>query len=401
MTEHKEIDLFPPIFAILSARWIIIRNVVITVVIVAALSFLLPKKYIAVATLMPPSEDNKMSMSFLSDVSVPGLSLPGKASTADILVEMLKSRAVGERVLNRRFTSDSLPLYKIINAPNIELGLIQMRKKARFIQSQQNIISILVELGDAKLAADVANAYVEELDRVNQEKSVSQAKNSRVYLEDQLEQTHAQLLDATRKLASFQQQNKAVSLENQMAASIQQAGELQGEIITKKTEIGVMLQSMKPSNPLVVRAQQELREMERAYAELQTGSGDDSELYLAFNDVPEVALELAELMREVKVQETVWQLLNQQYYQAKIEEARNTPTVQLLDAATPPPFPSAPNKKSLVLVFAALSFVLTIIWILFLEYWNQVAANPEKQTRLNTIKNELGRDKSIFKFKKK
>jgi uncharacterized protein involved in exopolysaccharide biosynthesis len=136
--------------------------------------------------------------------------------------------------------------------------------------------------------------------------------------------------------------------------------------------------------------------MERRYAELQYGNGDETELYLAFNDVPEVALELAELMREVKVQETVWQLLNQQYYQAKIEEARNTPTVQVLDDATPPPFPSAPNKKALVLVFAVLSFVLTIMWILLAQYWQRVATHPGKQSRLNEIKKEFQKEKSIL-----
>ena len=396
--EPKEIDLFPSFFAIVSARWIIIRNVLITVVLVAILSFFLPKKYTAVATLMPPSDDNKMSMNFLSDVSVPGLSLPSKASTADVLVEMLKSRAVGERVLNRQFAmkGDSSKLVNILNVPNAEIGLLKMRKKARFLLSNQNVISIIAEMRDPQLAAAVANAYVDELDQVNQEKSVSQAKNSRVYLESQLEQTHAQLFDATKKLATFQQKNKAVSLENQMAASIQQAGELQGQILNKKIEIGVMLQSMKPSNPQVARAQQELEQMERRYAELQYGNGDETQLYLAFNDVPEVALELAELMREVKVQETVWQLLNQQYYQAKIEEARNTPTVQVLDDATPPPFPSAPNKKALVLVFALLSFVLSIIWILFAQYWQRVSTHPDKQSRLNEIKKEFEKEKSMM-----
>ncbi|MBN1480990.1 hypothetical protein EH223_00785 [candidate division KSB1 bacterium] len=399
--ESKEIDLFPLFITVLAARWLVVRNVVLTVVLVALISFVLPKKYIATATLMPPSDDNKMAMGFLSDVSVPGLSLPAAASSADILHEMLKSRSVGERVLNRYFCigSDSLPLYKILKMPSAEIGLLQMRKKVRFVLSKQKILSIIVELGDAKLAADVANAYIEELDQVNQEKSVSQAKNSRVYLESQLQKTHAQLFEATKKLATFQQQNKAVSLENQMAASIQQAGELQGQILNKKIEIGVLQQSMKPGNPVIVRAQQELQEMERRYAEFQYGSaedGDNSALFLVFNDVPEVAVDLAELMREVKVQETLWQLLNQQYYQTKIEEARNTPTVQILDAATPPPFASSPNKKGLVVVFGMLSFMLTVFWVLAIAYWKRLKTDPAKQSRLQIVSDELEKEKSIL-----
>jgi len=402
--EVKEIDLFPVFMAVLAARWIILRNFVIVVILVAAATFVLPKKYTAVATLMPPQDEGKVGMSaMLADVSVPGLSLPSTASSADILVEMLKSRSVGERVLQRQFSSsgDSLALYRILKMPSVDIGVLRMRKIARFLLSKQGVISIVVELGNARLAADVANAYVEELDWVNQEKSVSRAKNSRLYIESQLERTQKDLSAATRRLAEFQQKNKAVSLENQMQSSIQQAGELKGQIIAKQVEIGVMQQSMKAQNPLVIRAQSELNELKRRYAELQFGDADvatdNADFYLPFAEVPEVALQLAELVRNVKVQETVWQLLNQQFYQAKIEEARNTPTVQLLDRATPPPFPSSPNKKAYVIVFGLLSIVLTKIWVLLTFYWDRLKQTPEKQARLEHLLQELGKDKLIFK----
>ena len=401
--EIKEIDLFPAMMALLAARWIILRNFVIVVLLVAAATFVMPKKYTAVATLMPPQDEGKMGMSAMfADVSVPGLSLPGSVSSADILVEMLKSRSVGERVLQRTFVfgEDSLQLYKGLKMPSVDVGLLRLRKIARFMLSKQNVISIIVELGNAKLAADVTNAFVEELDRINQEKSVSRAKNSRLYIESQLQRTQADLRAATQKLAEFQQQNKAVSLENQMQSSIQQAGELKGQIIAKQVEIGVMRQSMKAQNPLVIRAQSELDQLKRRYAEFQFGDADvtteDAEFYLPFADVPEVALQLAELIRDVKVQETVWQLLNQQFYQAKIEEARNTPTVQLLDRATPPPFPSSPNKKAYVVVFGLLGIVLTLIWVLIEFYWQGLQQSPEKRERLQHLRQELAKDKSMF-----
>ena len=402
VSEPKEIDMYPALMTILSHRWIIVRNVVLTVFLVVILSFFLPRRYIAVTTLMPPQEDSKSPMAgMLSDVSLPGFSLPSSASSAEIMVELLKSRSVGERVLRRPFVvkNDTLPLYQHLSMPSVDIGLIRMRKSARFMLSKQNVISIIVELNDARLAADVANAYAEELDRINQEKSVSRAKNSRLYIESQLEQTRDKLAQATRALAEFQQENKAVSLENQMQAGIQQAGELKGEIIAKQVEIGVMLQSMKPENPLVIRAKSELQELNRQYRDLQFGEGkvdENSEFYLPFVDVPQVSLQLADLLREVKVQETVWQLLNQQFYQAKIEEARNTPTVQVLDSATPPPFPSSPNRKVLVIVFALLSLVLTIIWLLLLYSWQTWQQSPEKRQRLMEVKQELGRDTSFI-----
>jgi len=402
----KEIHLMDYVYTIVAKRWLIVRNVIVTVVLAILISFILPKKWTAETTLMPQQEQDNMSMrSVFSDVSMPGLSLDGPTSSSDVLLEILKSRTVAERVLKRSFatSNDTLPLYKILDYPSVEIGTIKIKESSTFMVSKQGIMSISVELGDPQLAADVANAFVEELDYVNQQKSVSQAKSSRLYIEEQLEKTHDNLVQATRKLAEFQQENKAVSLENQMAASIQQAGELKGQIIAKKVEIGVMEESMKPENPLLVRSQKQLEEMKRRYQELQYGNSnaktDSSEFYVPFQEVPEVSLQLAELTRDVKVQETVWELLNRQYYQAKIEEARNTPTVQVLDPALPPVYRSAPNRKMIVIVLGLLSLVLSIAVVFVESYWNSLDQNSQEKKRVEKIKQEFVQDKQHIRDK--
>lgn len=407
--KKQEIHLLDYFEILVRYRWFIVRNFLVTVLVVALISLVLPPKYVAVATLMPPQEQSKSSMeSLLAEVSVPGLPLPtASSSSSDVMVEILKSRSVGERVLQRTFKcdDDSLPLYKCLKFPSVQVGLLKMKRKVRFNSSPQGIISIAVELGDRQLAADVANAYVEELDRINQEKNVSRAKNSRIYLESQLQQTQKKLSEASRKLADFRAKYKAVSLEEQMKVAIQTAGELKGQMIAKEVQIGVMLQTMKPQNPLVIRAQKELEELRRRYYELQDGVGgkqaQESEFYLPFDQVPEIGLQLAELAREAKVQETVWELLNQQYYQAKIQEARDTPTIQVLDPAVPPIVRSSPKRKLLVIVFGALSLLVSIVWIYGKEYAKDLDKRPEEKKTLLRIKSELATDWVRFKNKLK
>ncbi len=403
---EKQVHLFPLLMVLFRARWLLLRNFLIAVVLVIAISFLLPARYTAVTTLMPPQEQNKTPMAgLLSEVSVPGLSLANQASSSQILVEILKSRSVTERVLQRSFAvnGDSLPLYRILNFPSPTIGAFEMQDMARFMVSPQDIISVIVEMGNAQLAADVANAYVEELDYVNRQKSVSRAKNSRVYIESQLQETQTKLSQAMQKLANFQQQNKAVSLENQMQASINQAGELMGQIMAKEVQIGVMMQSMKPENPLVVRAQQELQQLRKRYNEIQYGkenkAGDEEDVVLPFQNVPNVALQLADLVRDVKVQETVWELLNQQFYQVKIEEARNTPTVQVLDPAVPPPYRSSPNRKMLVIVFGLLSIVFTMMFVLGDHYFALMQNKPKEREKLQQLRNELHKDAEFLRQK--
>ncbi|NIA31582.1 MAG: hypothetical protein GWP06_16950 [Actinobacteria bacterium] len=395
----QEIHLFDYVVILVRRRWMIIRNVILTTVLVVLISFFLPQKYIAVATLMPPEKQSKSALEgVLSDMTVPGISLNTPASSSEIMVEILKSRSVGERVLQKRFTleSDSLPLFQLLKFPSLDIGLIRMRKKARFTVSQQGIITVAVTLGNRKLAADVANAYVQALDAVNQEKSVSRAKNSRIYIESQLKETEKKLKEVTQKLADFQQKHKAISLEEQMNAAIQQAGELKGQIIAKEVQLGVMLQTMKAMNPEVIRAQMELDQLRRRYQEFQFGKttkkGEVKDFYVPFADVPEIGLKLAELTRQAKVQETVWQLLNQQYYQAKIQEAQDTPTVQVLDRAVPPVFRSSPNRKMLVIVFALLSFFVSILWAFVQEYLVCLDNRPEEKDRLQQITLEFRND---------
>ena len=399
-----EIHLIDYFILLVKHRWMIARNVAITVVAVIVLSFFLPQKWVAVTTLMPPQEQSRSVLEgMLTEVGVPGLPINSAgSSSSEILVEILKSRAVGERVLRRPFVTkgDTLPLYKILKFPSIEIGLIRMKKNARFTASRQGLISVAVELGDPRLAADVANAYVEALDEINKEKSVSRAKNSRLYIESQLKETEKKLKQVMQQLAEFQQKHKAVALEEQMSAAIQQAGELKGQIIAKEVQLGIMLQTMKPENPLVVKTQMEIDELKRRYQELQFGNaekGDTSDL--TFSDMPEIGLQLAELTREAKVQETVWQLLNQQYYQAKIQEAKDTPTVQVLDRAVPPPFRSSPNRKLLVIIFGLLSMILSVFWVFVSDYLQKLESRPEEKQKIEAIASEFRSDFRKIKAK--
>ena len=395
----EEIHVLDYVDVLIKSRWVIIRNVFLTAVLVALISLLLPRKYDGITTLMPPQEQENSSVAgMLSDVAVPGLAMPSSTSFTEILVEMLKSRSVGERVLNRRFScrGDTIPLLDCLHAATVETGLLLLHSDiAQFSMSKQGIITIKITLSDPQLAADVANAFVEELDRINQEKSVSRAKNSRIYIESQLRETEEKLNAAARALASFQQEHKAVSLEEQTRAMIQSAAEIKGQIDAKIVELGVLLQTRKPENVQVIRVRRELEELQQRYEAMQYGETSLDMMegeFLPFSNMPELGLQLAELTREAKVQETVWQLLNQQYYQAKIDEARDTPTVQVLDVAVPSTMASSPNRKALVLVFTLLSFVFSVVWAFGCEYVSNLDDHPEDKQRLERIFGELKKD---------
>jgi len=400
-----EIDLLDYVMVVVRRRWLLIRNAFIAAVFGVLLSFILPKSYTATTTILPPAEDSGANLqSFIPEAAIPMLSLKGGHSTADLFVEILRSRSVREGVLNRHFVhqGDSVSLFDVFGTHSLEVAAAKLFRATRITSSEQGIVSVSVEMPTARLAADVANAYVAELDRINKQKSTSRAKNSRLYIEDQLRTTEKRLAEVSQALADFQQKHKAISLEDQLKVWIEQAGELKGRILSAEVELGVMLQTMKPDNPEVIRKQRQLDEMRRRYAELQYGSDSTAtqqqEFYIPFADVPEVGLQLAELMREAKVQETVWQLLNQQYYQAKIQEARDTPTVQVLDKAVPPEKRSKPKRKLLVIVLGLLGGLLSVFWVFGEEYFKHLEERPNEKKKMVGIIDELRGDVERLKI---
>lgn len=402
--DASEIDLLDYAKLIIQHRKMIIRNVIVTALLVAIISFILPRSYTAVTTILPPEDkQNANILSALSNSPLSSLILNESGTTSDLYVEILKSRSVLDGVLVREFSypknskkEQKKTLLKILKAKSLEKGRKKFASKIDVKASQEGIISVAVELNNRYLAADVASALVDELDKINKEKSTSRAKNSRIYIENQLQSTEEKLKQASEDLVAFQEKYKAISLEEQTKIAIEKAGELKGKIVAKNVELGVVLQTMKTDNIQVVQLKREIEELEKQYKKLQYGDSlaldTQKEFYIPFADVPEVGLELANLMREVKVQETVWELLNQQYYHAKIQEARDTPTIQVLDEAVPPELRTRPKRKLLVLIGSFLALVLSIFWAFIAEYIDRVKSDPETYHKSKEIGEDLNKD---------
>ncbi len=402
-----EIDLLDYLNVIVKRRRMILRNIFYAAIGMALLSFILPNSYTAKATLLPPDEGEQQGLrGLLANSPISMLNLPGvPSSSSDVFAEILKSRSVGEGVLKHQYNYDGEKknLFEIFDEDSREKALKKLKNSTTISTNEQGIVEISVEVKDADLAAQIANVYVEELDKVNQEKSFSRAKNSRKYIEEQLKITQENLDKASKLLADFQSKNKAVNLEEQTKVAIERAGAIKGTIMAKEVELQVALQTMKKNNPAMVRLQKELDELRKQIHQLQFGNSaspvDQKDYFIPFADVPEVGLKYAELFREVKVQETVWELLNQQYYSAKIQEARDTPTVQVLDDAVPPELRTSPKRKLLVLVASFLAMMFSVFWAFVLEYREKVQQDKEEYRKVTHMVGEIKADLEYLKNK--
>ncbi|KPL16983.1 MAG: hypothetical protein AMJ92_12275 [candidate division Zixibacteria bacterium SM23_81] len=384
--KSRELNFWDYLAVLVKWRKLIVLNFVAVCLIAVALSLVLPKWYKAKATLLPPEESSNTSAiaSLLTDLPLGGLTIPGTTTSTDLFVAILGSRTVAEGVIQK------LDLMEVYKSKNLEGAVETLQKHSSFGITKEGVLTIEVEEKDPHLAAKVANAFVVELDRVNQETNVSQAKSKRLFVERRLKESQLELEKAEEELKLFQEKNKAISLPVQISTAIERAAELKAEQVSLEIQLGVLLKTASRSHPQVEHLRSQISEIQKQLEKIEfgnvpnlssqkPGSSERTEFHVPFSKVPTVGLELARLTRNLKIQEAVYGLLTQQYEQAKIEEAKDTPTVQILDVALPPIRKSKPNRKMFVIFLGFLSLFLSMVCAFSVEYFQRLRVTQAEE----------------------
>ncbi|MBI4527083.1 MAG: hypothetical protein HY695_25080 [Deltaproteobacteria bacterium] len=360
-------------------RWI---TVLFSTSVIAALVFSIfsPKIYESTATILTPKE-GAIGGGLLTTLAasgaaqqLTGLSVPSLTPNRDIFMGVLKSRTIAQNVV------EQLKLRDYYKAQNLEDAIKEAQGATEISISREGVISVKVEDKDPKLAAQIANAYMEHLDRLVSQFGTGTAGRQRRFIAEQLEKTQKDLVAAEDNLKRFQEKNRAVSIGAQAQGAIEVAARLKGEIVASEVQLQVMRGFATDFNPEVMRLTGKIGELKRQLAQAQYGAGLDlpavtnnpghpqKELFVTPARVPQVGLQLARLTRDVKVQETVYTLLTQQLEQAKIAEAQDTPVVQVLDRAVPAIRKSKPKTTLNMALAGAMSLFFGVFLAFCFEY---------------------------------
>ncbi len=309
-----------------------------------------PITYNAPVTILPPPETDQMSgLGSLISGSGVGDFLTGKFApgNSQLFLQILKSRTAAEYVIRKNnllefYGEDSE--YEVIKKlkDDLELDLskegiitLSVRVSTGFLPlvfSDKNSVKVL--------SAKISNSFVDALDSINKEKISYRAKRSREYIEAQLKQTKSELDSAEINLMEFQQKNKTISLPEQLTTSIESAAKLKAEIVNTQIEIGLLEPNSRPDNKTLLGLKKKLSQLNEEYEKFDIDSDD---YLVAFSDVPELGMQLSNLLRNVKIKNEVYLLLQQQFYKEKIQENRDVPTIDVLDEAIPPKIQSSPR----------------------------------------------------------
>ncbi|HSB44170.1 MAG TPA: Wzz/FepE/Etk N-terminal domain-containing protein, partial [Nitrospira sp.] len=239
-------------------------------------SLLLPKIYESTATLLPQLESNTGfglgallgSSAAGSAAQSLGISLPGAPATpTDIFTAMLKSRIMADEVI-RQFN-----LQERYEKKTMQETRLALENATRIVVSKEKVIKITVEDKDPQLAADIANFYVLNLDRLNQTLSVSKARENRKFIEQRVAETKDALVKVENALKEFQTQNRTVAIEAQSKAMIEAAATIQAQIMAQEVQLQVMGSYLSPDNPDVARVQSSINELRKQLRFMESGKG--------------------------------------------------------------------------------------------------------------------------------
>jgi uncharacterized protein involved in exopolysaccharide biosynthesis len=357
--------------------WLVIAVLfIVTTASTLVVSLMLPRIYVSTTSLLVPRETGASFFSGMAAASAllqqaPGLTAPSLTPTRDMLLGILKSRTVAVATVQR------FGLQERYRAPYLSAAIEQLHRHVDVTLTREGVIVITAEDIHPQTAADIANFFVSELDRLVAKYGTSEAGRQREFIAEQLVRARAQLSATEDGLRRFQERNRAVVLQEQTRGAIEAAARLKGEIIASEVQLQVMRQFATEANPEVLALRRRAEEMKRQLAQMEYGDGvprpqaapmgERRDFTVPFAKMPEVGLELARLMRDVKIQETLVTLLTQQLEQARISEAKDLPIVQVLDHAVPSERHVKPRVRVNLVVSAIASLLAGIGVALLLQ----------------------------------
>lgn len=375
--DEDQVNLLDAAIVLARHKKVVFGVPVLAGILAAGLSLMQPNIFTASARIIPPQQGGTSSATAI--LSQLGGVLGGAAGAVrgpnDLYIGMLKSRTVADNLIQR------FDLMKPGAYPSqVRAGLEGV---TNIIAGKEGIVTIEVDDRDPARAAEIANAYVDELLKLTRVLAVTEASQRRLFFERQFELARDNLSKAEVALRQAMEKGGLVQVEGQGRAFIEMSARLRGQISAKEVQISGMRTFAADRNPELMAAQNELAALK---VELSKMEGVTESAVDKSRDKSDRGIDNLRLYRDVKYFEAIYELLAKQFELAKIDEARDSAVVQVLDKAIPPDRKSKPRRTVSVLLTVAATFFAALLWAFLAEAWARARLDPKHVARLQTLR---------------
>jgi len=405
--EINLIDLLYPIYK--RRRFLIYFSVGIALAI-GVWSFFLPRAYQATAVIFPQTKESgslsqSLASTYLEQFGMSGL-LSSASTPSAVFQAVLKSNELALDVLNR---------YDYFSIMGIKKGAEKSTAKSFAGQlsvsssTKDNTITISIQSPDPVFAADMANSYVKALDRYNQTNSFTSARYLREYIERRMITADKELDIAQQELRDFQEKNRAVSISDQAKETLEVLGNMEAQRVSIEVQKAAKEKFYKGPHMEIEQLEAQMEALQKNIDRL-TYSDETSvpveiekgrvEFYIPLSRIPALNFEESKLLLKVSAKTGVVTMLTTQLEQARLEEAKDIPTINTLEWAAPPERPVKPRIKMNIILGFIVALFLGIFIIFFMEFMERMDQDPETAPKwLEMKKGITGLTKYLDKFK--
>ncbi|MEI6051143.1 MAG: GNVR domain-containing protein [Opitutaceae bacterium] len=385
--DEDEISLIDLLLVVAKHNRFIIKFTLGVAVLTVLYTLTMPKIFTAKTVILPPQQSGSSASMMLAQLG----GLAGAAGGAlgiknpsDTYVGMMKSHTVADHLI------DTFKLKSYYQAKTLTATREALAVSTVVTSGKDGFITIEFSDKDPKLATSIANAYVVELDHFNQTLAVTEAAQRRLFFEKQLMKAKEELANAEVALKQTQEKSGLVQLDAQGLAVIKSVADLRAQIAAKEVQLSGMRAFATAQNPDYRQAQELLAGLraQLAKAERDTAEGNGSVL-LPMKKLPESGLEYVRKMREVKYHETLFELLSKQLEMAKLDEAKQSAIIQVVDRAEPPELKSKPKRASIVIIATLMAFFLSVLIAFVREAMANASQDPEQAMRMGLLRQYL------------
>ena len=386
-----EISLFDVLIVLAERKRFLFKVTAAFALLAVAISFLLPPRYSATATILTPQQNSSMGAALAAQLgNLGGISALaggglGLKNPNDAYVGMLTSRTVEDAMVQH------FDLMSEYHKKHLSDARKAFEKYAAVDgNGKEGQIHITIEDRDPQRAAQLANGYVDQFRSLSQHLAITEASQRRLFFEQELVLAKNKLADAEEAMKQTEQSTGLIEVNSQAKALIDSAAVLRAQIATKEVQIQGMETYATGENAQLALAQRELNALRGQLAKL--GGSEDSGsagFIIPKGMVPEASLEYVRKMRDVKYYETIFDILARQFEAAKLDESKQGAVIQVVDSAIAPDMRSSPKRGLIVIGTTFAGFMFALFAALFMAYLERLKSNPESHLKLTVLRKAL------------
>ncbi|MEK6725506.1 MAG: Wzz/FepE/Etk N-terminal domain-containing protein [Deltaproteobacteria bacterium] len=383
---ENEINLLDLLIVLVKRKGLIIGITLGIALITAIVSFTMTPIYKAETKILPPQQgSSSMTSQLLSQLGGAASFIGGTVgvkSSNDLYIAILKSRPILDNIIDK---FKLMELHKAKSREDTRKALIGVLKMQD--DKKSGIVSVGIEGKDPKMAADIANAFVDELREYNKRLALTEASQRRLFFEEQLKDVKEGLIKSEEGMKGFQEKTGAFKIDDQAKAAIEGIVQLRALIAEKEIQIRVMKTYATSHNPDIQKLEEELKGLREHLSILEAkGSGGNPDVILSTGRIPALGTEYIRKMREFKYNEALYEIMAKQYEMARLDEAKDAPIIQVIEKAIPPEKRIKPNRSQMVMIATVAGFFFSVFAAFLMEFIEKSSADPKTREGIKRLR---------------